>query len=247
MIDRKRTWFELAIVFALSLGASAVYSLVSLLAKLTAPGGLAGSSSSINPSMASREWLDATYQLLSIFFGLAPVALALFLLYRANENPFEKIGLSFKNFKFWSSRGLALAAVIGVPGILLYLGARALGLSSQVIAADLGEYWWTIPVLLLAAAKAGLLEEVLVVAYLFERLEALGFSIRAQLLISALLRASYHLYQGFAGFFGNLVMGLVFGWAYKRFGRIMPLVFAHFLLDAFAFVGYALFAGMLPL
>lgn len=247
MIDRKRTWLELAIVFALSLGASAVYSLVSLLAKLTAPGGLAGSSSNINPSLASREWLDATYQLLSIFFGLAPVALVLFLLYRANENPFEKIGLSFANFKYWSSRGLALATIIGLPGILVYLGARALGLSSRVIPADLGEYWWTIPILLLAAIKAALLEEVLVVAYLFDRLESLGFSSRKQLLISSLLRASYHLYQGFAGFFGNFLMGIVFGWAYKRFGKVMPLVFAHFLLDAFAFVGYALFAPMLPL
>lgn len=247
MIDRKRNWLELVIVFALSLGASAVYSFVSLLAKLTAPGGIAGSSSSINPSLASREWLDATYQLLAIFFGLAPVALALFLLYRANQNPFVKIGLSIKNFKYWSIRGLALAAVIGLPGILVYLLARSLGLASRVIPADLGEYWWTIPVLLLAAAKAALVEEVLVVAYLFDRLETLGFTVRRQILISSILRASYHLYQGFAGFFGNLLMGLVFGWAYKRFGRVMPLVFAHFLLDAFAFVGYALFADILSL
>ena len=35
-------------------------------------------------------------------------------------------------------------------------------------------------------------------------------------------------------------MGLVFGWLYKRFGRVMPLVVAHTILDIVSFVGYAL-------
>ncbi len=40
-------------------------------------------------------------------------------------------------------------------------------------------------------------------------------------------------------------MGLVFVWAYKKWGRVTPLVIAHFLLDAFSFVGYALLAPWL--
>ena len=57
---------------------------------------------------------------------------------------------------------------------------------------------------------------------------------------SALIRGAYHLYQGFGGFAGNLIMGLLFGWLYLRTKRVMPLVVVHSLLDIAAFVGYAL-------
>ena len=59
---------------------------------------------------------------------------------------------------------------------------------------------------------------------------------------SALIRGSYHLYQGFGGFVGNLIMGLIFGLIYLRWRRVAPLVVAHTLLDVVAFVGYALVA-----
>ena len=49
-----------------------------------------------------------------------------------------------------------------------------------------------------------------------------------------------HLYQGFGGFVGNALMGVIFGWIYTRTKRVMPLVVAHTLLDVVAFVGYAL-------
>lgn len=63
--------------------------------------------------------------------------------------------------------------------------------------------------------------------------------------MSALIRGAYHLYQGFGGFLGNLVMGLVFGLVYRRTGRVGPLIVAHTLLDVVAFVGYALLRGHL--
>lgn len=244
--------FELVIVFALSLGASAVYSAVSLLAKLTSKAGLAGQITTLNGAMAQREWLDLTYQILSIGFGLAPVALALYFLWQSNlleglGNPFQTIGLNFQRPAFWLTRGFGLALVIGVPGLGLYIAARLLGLSSKIVPAELPDYWWAVPILLLAAVRASLLEEVLVVAYLFDRLTRLGITSKVQIVISAGLRGSYHLYQGFGGFIGNFVMGLAFGWAYKRWGRIMPLVWAHFILDAVSFVGYALIGKSLPL
>ncbi len=243
----KKIRIELLIVFALSLGASAVYSLVSLIAKLTADSGLASSTAVINRSLSDREWLDFTYQILAIGFGLSPVALVLFLLWQQGRNPFVLLGLNFLEPKKDILRGFLLAALIGIPGLGLYLLSRIAGLSAEVIPANLTTYWWVIPILLMAAVKAALLEEVVVIGYFYQRLAELGWSDKKQIVFSALVRGVYHLYQGFGGFVGNFIMGLVFGSLYKKWGRVMPLVVAHFLLDAVVFVGFSLLSGVLQL
>jgi len=242
---KNKVKIEILVVLALSLGASALYSIVSIVARLTSEVRLADQTATLNRQLSDREWLDFTYQFLALAIGLAPVALVLFLLWEKSQSPFDRIGLNLKTPIQDVMRGLWLAALIGIPGLGLYVGARQLGISAEVIPAALGQYWWTIPMLLFAAVKASLLEEVVVVGYLFQRLKQLGFSNRAQVLSSAALRATYHLYQGFGGFIGNFVMGLVFGFLYQKFGRVMPLVIAHFLLDAAVFVGYSLLKDLL--
>ena len=37
-----------------------------------------------------------------------------------------------------------------------------------------------------------------------------------------------------------VVMGLLFGWVYHRWGRSLPLIVAHWLLNIVSFVGYPL-------
>ncbi len=111
----------------------------------------------------------------------------------------------------------------------------------------LDAYWWTVPVLLLSAVKNAVLEEVVVVGYLVERLERFAWSVPVIIAVSAVLRGSYHLYQGFGPFAGNVVMGVVFAVFYLRTRRVMPLVVAHTMLDVVAFVGYDLFGEALGL
>ncbi len=135
-----------------------------------------------------------------------------------------------------------IAACIGIPGLGLYLVAKALGVNTQVQASGLTDHWWTIPVLVLAAAQNAVLEEVVMIGYVFTRLGQLRWRLPAIILTSAVVRGSYHLYQGWGGFAGNLIMGVVFGLIYLRWKRVMPLVVAHTLLDVAAFVGYALVA-----
>jgi membrane protease YdiL (CAAX protease family) len=238
-MDKLRIKLELAIVLALSLGASAIYSIISIVARLTDETSLAQQTATINRQLSDRQWLDFSYQFLGIALGLAPVALVLYLLWEKKKSPFGLIGLNLSEPGRDIWRGTWIAALIGIPGLGLYLVSRQLGISAEVIPAAVGEYWWAIPMLLFVAVRASLIEEVIVIGYFFNRLSRLGFSIRSQILLSALLRGSYHLYQGFGGFIGNFFMGLLFGYLYQRWGRVMPLVVAHFLLDAAIFVGYS--------
>lgn len=224
---------EVLIVLGLSLGQSAVYAAVSLIDKLTA-GPLSGQQTAMNPSASPRPWLDLTYQLLGIGFALMPVALALWLLHG------RSIGLDPRRPGRDLAVGAGLAALIGLPGLGFYVAGRALGITTEIVASAMTLHWWTVPVLVLLALKNGLLEEVVIVGYLMERLRDLGWRPWAIITASAVLRGGYHLYQGIGPFFGNLVMGLVFGWWYHRTRRVMPLVVAHTLLDVVAFVGYAL-------
>lgn len=238
---------EIALVLLASLGTSAIYSLLHLAQSLVSPEGLGGSTSELNPALASSQYFDFSYQLLGIVYSLAPAALALYVLYRDDKNVFEQVGIWPLRPRFDFGRALLLAAAIGLPGLALYSAARALSLAAKIVPADLSGYWWVIPMLLLSALRAALQEEVIMVAYLYKRLTLLGVSFRNQQLLSAGIRACYHAYQGFAGIVGNFVMGLVFGWAYRRFGRVMPLIVAHFILDAASFVGYALIAKHLAI
>lgn len=237
---RRRLTAEVWIVLGLSLGASAVYALVAIAARLTAETPLRDQAVALNPSRSPRPLLDLTYQLLSIGFALVPVVLALYLLSAHGRSAIRLIGLDLSDP--WRTLGLGagLAAGIGIPGLVLYGVGRAAGVTVDVQAATLSSYWWTIPVLILAAVQNALLEEVVAVGYLLERLQELSWGPVAQVAASALLRGSYHLYQGIGPFVGNAIMGVVFAEYYRRRRRVMPLVIAHTLLDVVVFVGYAL-------
>ncbi|WP_148613290.1 CPBP family intramembrane glutamic endopeptidase [Nocardioides rubriscoriae] len=241
--SRRLLVVELLIVLSLSLGRSAVYSVVSLIAAATEPGGLAAQTTTLNGTYTpERPLLDLTYQLLGIVFALAPVALAGYLLVRTGSVLRD---VWFKGAG-WRDvpTGALIAAGVGSVGLLFYLGMHALGLNLTVAASGLDTSpWWNVPVLVLQAVKNAVLEEFVVLGYVLVRLRQLGFSDIRAIGLAALLRGSYHLYQGLGGFVGNLVMGLLFGWLYRRWGRVTPLVVTHTLLDVGAFVGYAALAG----
>ena len=234
---------EVWLVFALSLGASGLRALLHLLADLTSGTALDQQAAVLNASQApGRPWLDLALQLTSIGFGLVPVLLVIHLLTRSGETV-RTLGLDTTRPRSDLLRGMLLAAAVGGAGVAFYLAVHATGANLTVVAENLPNVWWRYPVLVLSAVQNGVLEEVLVAGYLLHRLRQLGWSDNRALLVSALLRGSYHLYQGFGGFAGNVVMGLVFGRLYQRWGRVTPLVIAHTLMDIVAFVGYALLAG----
>jgi uncharacterized protein len=237
---------EVLIVLGLSLGQSAVYAVVQLLDKATrAP--LASQTTKLNPALDQREIFDLVYQLLGIFFALVPVALVLFLLASPRtpdgKSVFRRLGFDFARPGLDLGVGSALALVMGAGTLGVYAAGRALGLTTAIVPAALNSYWWTLPVLVLSALRHAVVEEVIVVGYLFDRLAKFGWGTWTVILVSALVRGSYHLYQGIGPGIGNFLMGLVFGFVYTRTRRVMPLVVAHALLDTAGFVGYTLFGS----
>jgi len=235
---------EIWIVLALSLGASAIWSIVDIIGTLTEPGGLADSVQSMNSARAEAErpWYDLAQQLVSLTLAMAPVALCLHLLSLDRGDPFRAIGLDTRRPAFDLLGGAGLAACIGIPGLGLYFTARALGLNAEIAASNLNDVWWAVPILVLAALKNAILEEVIGLGYLVTRLRQLAWRPTAIVVAHALLRGTYHLYQGFGGFIGNAVMGAVFALFFLRWKRTGPLIVAHTLLDIAAFVGYLLVA-----
>lgn len=239
--SRSRHLTEVVLVLALSLGKSAIYSILSIVEKLTRGPALNQQTTTINDSVTpDRAWLDLAYQLAAIGFGIVPALLALYLLRLSGDR--GAIGFDLRRPGFDLSRGFLAAAIIGIPGLVFYVAAREFGFNTNVAPANLAANWWTIPVLAGYALMNGLLEEVVMLGYLLRRFDQLGMRPWVGIAVSAVIRGSYHLYQGFGGFVGNIVMGLVFGWMYRRWGRVMPLVVAHTILDLVSFIGYALIA-----
>lgn len=233
-------------MLGLSLGMSAAYSIVAIINRVTREEALADQTATLNASLSPRPVFDLIYQVMGVFFDLVPVALVVFLLWQATRPHLGRLGIDFTKPARDLSWGIALALIIGIPGIGVYLLGKELGLTVTVVPNALDTYWWTVPVLLLSAVRAAVTEEVIVVGYLFARLRELGWGRWQIILGSAVLRGSYHLYQGFGAFVGNLAMGVLFGWLYTRYGRLLPFVIAHFVIDAAIFVGYPWAAATFP-
>lgn len=232
--ERRLLAAEILIVLSLSLLASAVFSIIDL---VSAP--LRGVTVSLYPNA------NLGVQLADLVFGTAPVALVFYLARRdgAGLRPF---GLQTGTLGSDVGLGAVLGLAVATVGLGVYLGSVALGVNRFVVPAPPPGHWWTVPILLLGAVQAGLLEEVVVTGYLIRRLRQIGWPVLWAVGASALLRGSYHLYQGWGGFAGNLALGLLFGTLFIRWRRTWPLVTAHALIDALAGIGYLIARAHYP-
>ncbi|WP_341747033.1 CPBP family intramembrane glutamic endopeptidase, partial [Dermatophilus congolensis] len=257
---------EMWLVIGVSIGASALRAILSITERLTRDIALSAQTSNLNtPVTPDRPWLDLAYQLLRILLLIIPALLALHLMRRDDTTTDHRIGWHLHTPANDLALGTVLATCIGIPGLGLYLGAKALNINTTVSAASLGDHWWSIPILILASLANAICEEIILIGYLFTRWEQARNADRLAkgkipptppsewipaaravlpiLILSALLRGTYHLYQGFGGFIGNICMGLILGTVYARTHRVLPIVIAHALIDIVAFIGYTFLAG----
>jgi len=236
---RERPGLELLAVLGVSLGMSGIYALLDIIrAEITVVGGIGATSQTVvSGSSSSHPVLDLLDDLADLLHGIAPPLLALVLLARWPGGRGLGIGLDLRRPREFL-QGAGFCALIGIPGLGLVYLANRYGANASLNVVSFPDVWYRVPYLLLSAFQNGFAEEIVVVGYMLTRLAQLGWTRERALIASATLRGSYHLYQGFGGFAGNFVMGLIFGWWFQRTRRVLPLVVAHFLLDACSFIGY---------
>jgi membrane protease YdiL (CAAX protease family) len=140
----------------------------------------------------------------------------------------------FTGVVIWFTTVTALAVLNGIAAI-------AIG-PAQVSALGSSTYEFQYPstatdyaLVLLLAAAVGFSEELAMRGYLIPRLEHLLNSTPKSVLISSLIFASYHLYQGIGSTVWIFLTGLSFGCAYCWVRRLWPLAIAHAIMDVIAF------------
>src|SRR5205823_13081716 len=148
---RRRYTVELVVVFAVTLGLSGLRSLLSLLDSLLQPAPLSKQSVALNVPQARANLIDLAFQLAGAVQLLAWGALGAYLLWSGGLTP-ARIGLDRRRPARDAGAGAVLFAVVGVPGLGLYLVARALDLNLTVLPSTLSDTWWRLPVLVLSAA-----------------------------------------------------------------------------------------------
>ena len=240
--DRRALRIEIAVVLAVTFGMSAYTAILDLVEAILL--NLSKQTVALNPRLSPFDLINLGLNLARVGQLIAWGALGLYLLWRSGIG-LAKVGLGRIRWRSDVLGGLGLAALIGLPGLGLYAAARALGMSVSVVPSTQNNSWWHIPVLILLAFANGWAEEVIVVGWLLTRLRQLRVHPMVALVATSLLRGAYHLYQGWGAGLGNAVMGLVFGYAWQRTGRLWPLIIAHGVIDMVAFVGYLLLAGHL--
>lgn len=240
--QRQPLRIEIVVVLMVTFALSAYTSILNLIEAVLL--GLAGQTVALNPRRSTFDLIDLGLNLATVFQLVAWGFLAIYLLWRSGIGP-AAIGLGRPRYRPDLVGGIGLAALIGLPGLALYATARALGLSASIVPSELNDTWWRIPVLILVSFANAWAEEIIVVGFLLTRLHQLRVRPATALVLSSLLRGTYHLYQGFSAGLGNIVMGLIFGYAWRRTGRLWPLIIAHGAINTVAYVGYALVADRL--
>jgi uncharacterized protein len=235
---KERYGLELLAVLGVSYGMSGINALLSFIrAQVTINKGPGFSNVATGPLVHQQQTVYQWLDILDALSAVLPAFLAIVLLMRSPGGYGLGIGLDRLRLKE-IGQGVGFAAAIGIPGLALVYVARQAGLNAQIVVTDFPDVWYRIPVLVLNAIQDGVAEEIIVGAFVLTRLRQLGWTNSRALGASAVLRGSYHLYQGYGGFVGNAVMGVLFGWWFQRTRRVWPLVVAHSVIDAVSFVGY---------
>jgi membrane protease YdiL (CAAX protease family) len=178
--------------------------------------------------------------LFNLIFGMiaylplaAAVPLALFLLARTGQPP-HWLGLGVPRFMADVLPGLGLAAASFGAELVLFIPLspvllHASKLVDQVPTGHVPTYYVAYGVVI--SLVTSVTEEVFVNGYLITRLGQLEWTSRSALILSLVLRTSYHVYYGL-----GFILTIPFGWfvtrSFQKHRRLTRCIAAHFLFDS---------------
>jgi membrane protease YdiL (CAAX protease family) len=194
---------------------------------------------------SAKEFATIIYhhQVLNMFAGmfaylsvLAPVPIALFLLSRTGQTP-QVLGLGRPQFKRDVLPGLGIFAVAFLIEIALAVPFTSLinHHSSLINTASVNHSpkYYLVEGIFISAITA-ITEETIVNGYLITRLGQMGWTPRRALILSLILRTSYHVYYGI-GFILTIPLGYIVTRSFQKHHKLTRPIVAHFLYDAIIF------------
>jgi len=222
-ISARRAYTEVLLVFAAFFAASIVAGGETLAGRYPPPSG------------SWAIFIPATISEL----GTSVLAILVVILLSARRGITPRsLGLSWPR-KGDGSQGAAQSLRIGVWAVLALLAGGAVT-SALAMGDKLGQPAHQNASYLIytvgAAVTAGIVEEMVVLAFVVTTLRQAARPLPEIVLVAVLLRCSYHDYYGL-GVLGIAVWATVFVWMFLRTGSVLPLVVVHIAWDSNIFLG----------
>lgn len=185
------------------------------------------------------DWSTRSYPFVQqgswIIVRAVQVSVPLLLILRLNKEPLAQFGM----VRFSWLLDIPLGGLVWMLDLLIWdWVVSRVPASWQTGAMGEGFVEWTKPegvsghLLLLAVSLAnGFAEEFVMRGYLLPRFERLLHSTWLAILVTSILFASYHAYQGTFGLIGAATTGVVYGSFYCLTRRLWPVCVAHALAD----------------
>jgi membrane protease YdiL (CAAX protease family) len=218
--ERRRRWFELFLVLAISLGIVLLNGFYLL---------------------ANAPKIALSMSALRSVYGIAHEALSLLLLAYVLSR--RNLGLRDLGLR-WSTRDILPGIGIAILGALSYIAGAVLlqglhyelyGTIARMPRASLffaNPSLWALPFSLINP----FFEELIVRAYVMTEIKELTGSTAGAIAFSVLLQGSYHLYYGWIGALSLVFLFLVFAIYYARTRQAVPIILAHALFDLYALI-----------
>jgi membrane protease YdiL (CAAX protease family) len=222
-ISARRAYAEVLLVFAAFFAASVVAGGETLAGRYPPP---SGSWAIFSPATISE-------------LGTSALAILVVILLSARRGiTARSLGLSWPR-KGDGTQGVAQSLRIGVWAVLALLAGGAVT-TALAMGNKLGQPAHQDASYLIyavgAAVTAGIVEEMVVLAFVVTTLRQAARPLPEIVLVAVLLRCSYHDYYGL-GVLGIAVWATVFIWLFLRTGSILPLIVVHIAWDASIFLG----------
>jgi membrane protease YdiL (CAAX protease family) len=212
LLSKLPNWLEITVVITLCFGLATVTSIIQL----------------VSGNAFKIVHLDSIDVAAILIFEFILAAITLGFLYLRGYKLWTRVRFATSLQGVAQGLGAGLTAYFAYFGLWIFvtLSLRLFGTSVPVATYSISSS----PVLLIAVSLINpMFEEGFLLGYLLDRIQPA--SVWFFVILTTAIRVSYHLYQGWVGVIGLIPMGIVMALVYWRTRNLMPVYFAHALMD----------------